>query len=78
MLLQIGTGPEPNLSIGEFAVLRAKLAHGYAREPVLDVDVEKLPQRLVASERLTGSAHASRGGALFRGRVHSPRQSAAR
>ena len=52
MLPQIGGGPEPNLGIGEITVHLAKLAHGYARERVLEVDLEKLPQR-VESERLS-------------------------
>ena len=38
MLPQMGWGPEPNLGIGEIAVRLAKLAHGYARERVLEVD----------------------------------------
>ena len=50
----MGKGPEPNLGIGEIAVRLAKLAHGYARERVLEVDREKLPQRDVGSERLAG------------------------
>ena len=48
----MGKGPEPNLGIGEIAVSLAKLAHGYARERVLEVYHEKLPQRVVGSERL--------------------------
>ena len=54
MLPQIGGGPEPNLGIGETTVCFAKLAHGYARERVLEVDHEKLPQR-VESERLAAT-----------------------
>ena len=48
----MGEGPEPNLGIGETAVCFAKLAHGYAGERVLEVYHEKLPQRVVGSERL--------------------------
>ena len=47
----MGGGPEPNLGIGEIAVRLAKLAHGYARERVLEVDHEKNPQR-IECERL--------------------------
>ena len=52
MLPLMGKRPEPNLGIGEIAVRLAKLAHGHARERVLAVDREKLPQRVVGSERL--------------------------
>ena len=48
----MGRGPIPNLGIGEIAVRLAKLAHGFARKRVLEVDHEKLPQRVVGSERL--------------------------
>ena len=37
MLPQMSRGPEPNLGIAEIAVRLAKLAHGYARERVLEV-----------------------------------------
>ena len=47
----MGRAPEPDLGTGEIAVRLAKLAHGYARELVLDVCHEKLPQRVVGSER---------------------------
>ena len=52
MLPQIGREPKPNLGIGKIAVRPAKLAHGYARKRVLEVYHEKLPQRVVESERL--------------------------
>ena len=52
MLPQMGRGPETNLGIGEITVRLAKLAHGYARERLLEVDHEKLTQRVVGSERL--------------------------
>ena len=47
MLSQMGKGPEPepNLGMGEIAVRPAKLAHGFKRERVLEVDREKTPQR---------------------------------
>ena len=48
----MGREPEPNLGIDEIAVCLAKLSHGYAREQVLEVDNEKIPQRDVGSERL--------------------------
>ena len=48
----MGRGPEPILGIGEIAFRLAKLAHGDARERVLEVDREKLPQRVAGSERL--------------------------
>ena len=38
MLPQMGRGPEPNLGIGEITVRLANLAHGFARERVLEVD----------------------------------------
>ena len=51
----MGRGPEPNLGIGEIAVRLVKLAHGYAKERVLEVYHEKLPQRVVSSERLAAA-----------------------
>ena len=48
----MGRGPEPNLGIGEIAVRLAKLAHGFARERVIEVDHEKLIRRVVGSEHL--------------------------
>ena len=44
-------GLEPNLGIGEIVVRLAKLAHGYARERVLEVYYEKRPQWVVGFER---------------------------
>ena len=41
MLPQMGREPGLDLGIGEVAVRLAKLAHGYTRERVLDVDNEK-------------------------------------
>ena len=52
MLPRMGRRPETNLVIGKIAVHLAKLARGYARERVLEVYHEKLPQRVVGSERL--------------------------
>ena len=51
MLPQMGRGPEPNIGISDIAVRLAKLAHGYARERVLEVCYEKSPLRVVGSER---------------------------
>ena len=38
----MGRGTEPNLGIGEIIVRLAKLAHGYARERVLEVYAMKI------------------------------------
>ena len=64
MLPQMGKGPEPNVGSCEIAVRLAELAHGYARERVLEVDREKLPQRVVGPGRLAAPPlmiHASCG-----------------
>ena len=52
MLPQMGRGPKPNLGIAEITVRLEKLARGYARERVFHVDHERLPQRVVGSDRL--------------------------
>ena len=75
MLPQMGMGVEPNLGIGEIAVRIAELAHAYARERVLEVYHEKLPQRAVGSERLVVALFMINAveESTFWDRVHSPR-----
>ena len=46
----MGREPEAKLGVGEIALGLAKLAHDYARERVLEVYHEKLPQRVVGPE----------------------------
>ena len=47
----MGREAEANLGVGGIAFGLAKFAHDYARERVLEVYHEKLPQRVVGPER---------------------------
>ena len=57
-MLSLGREPEPNLGIGQIVVRLAKRVHGYDKERVLEVDREKITQRLRTVSGLRALAKA--------------------